>query len=78
MTTVAVARTLDLQGLACPIPVIRTAKAMKELAQNELLEVLATDPGSRSDMIAWCAATKNEIVEQDAHDGVFRYVLRKR
>jgi tRNA 2-thiouridine synthesizing protein A len=76
--TVTVTKTLDLKGLSCPLPIVKTAKAMKELASGDLVEVLATDPGSVQDFKAWSTATRNEIVESDQADGVYRYVIRKR
>ncbi len=76
--SVAVAVTLNLKGLSCPMPIIKTAKAMKELAAGELIEVLATDPGSVSDFKAWCQSTGNVLVESGEQDGVYRYVLKKK
>ncbi|MGA9159467.1 MAG: sulfurtransferase TusA family protein [Actinomycetota bacterium] len=71
-------RTLDLKGLSCPLPIVKTAQAARELAPGELLEALATDPGSVADFAAWCTTTNNELVEQAESDGVYRFVIRKR
>ncbi len=73
-----ITRTLDLKGLSCPLPIVKTAQAAKELAPGELLEALATDPGSVADFTAWCTTTGNELVEQSGSDGVYRFVIRKR
>ena len=73
-----IARTLDLKGLSCPLPIVKTAQAMKELTAGELIEALATDPGSVADFQAWCTSTGNELVEHGELDGVFRFVIRKR
>jgi tRNA 2-thiouridine synthesizing protein A len=73
-----IARTLDLKGLSCPLPIVKTAQAIKELASGELIEALATDPGAVADFAAWCTSTKNELVEQGEHDGIFRFVIRKK
>jgi tRNA 2-thiouridine synthesizing protein A len=73
-----VTRTLDLKGYPCPIPIVRTAQAMKGLTSGDLLEVLATDPGSVSDFTAWSTSTGNELVERTEDGGVFRFILRKR
>ncbi len=75
-TTIAL--TLDLKGLSCPLPIVKTSKAMKDLRSGEVLEALATDPGSVPDFDAWCRATGNELVESSREDGVFRFVIRKR
>jgi tRNA 2-thiouridine synthesizing protein A len=74
----AIARTLDLKGLSCPLPIVKTAQAMKETASGDLVEALATDPGSVADFAAWCRTTGNELVEQATEDGVFRFVIRKK
>jgi tRNA 2-thiouridine synthesizing protein A len=76
--TLQVARTLDAKGLSCPLPIVKTAQNMKELESGQLLEVLATDPGSVKDFAAWSKSTGNEIVEQTQDGAVFRFVLRKK
>lgn len=73
-----IATKLDLKGYACPLPIVKTARAMKDLRPGDLVEVEATDPGSVPDFTAWCQATGNELVEQTHEAGVFRFVLRKR
>ena len=72
-----VVKTLDLKGLACPLPIAKTAIAIRELQAGELLEALATDPGSVPDFNAWAKTTGNELVEQTEDDGVFRFLIRK-
>jgi len=72
-----VVKTLDLKGLACPLPIAKTAVAIRELQPGDLLEALATDPGSVPDFNAWAKTTGNELVEQTEQDGVFRFLIRK-
>jgi TusA-related sulfurtransferase len=72
-----VTTTLDFKGLACPLPIVKTAVAIKQLAPGELVEVLATDAGSVADFTAWSRATGNQLVEHTAEGGVYRFVLRK-
>jgi tRNA 2-thiouridine synthesizing protein A len=72
-----IAKTLDLRGLACPLPIAKTAVAIRELQAGELLEAYATDPGSVPDFNAWAKTTGNELVEQTEEDGVFRFLIRK-
>ena len=76
--SITIARSLDLKGLSCPLPIIKTAKAMKELAPGQLLEAFATDPGSVSDFKAWANTTGNPLVESSADGGVYRVVLQKK
>jgi tRNA 2-thiouridine synthesizing protein A len=73
-----VTKTLDLKGLSCPLPIVKTAQAMKEIQTGELVEAFATDPGSVADFDAWCKSTGNELVEKGEEDGVFRFVIRKK
>lgn len=74
----AIAKILDLKGLSCPMPIAKTAQAIRDLAPGELIEALATDPGSVPDFSAWCTSTGNELVEQSADAGVFRFLIRKK
>jgi tRNA 2-thiouridine synthesizing protein A len=60
------------------MPIVKTAQAIKTLPSGALIEVLATDPGSVKDMAAWSRTTGNELVEQTADGGVFRFVLRRK
>jgi tRNA 2-thiouridine synthesizing protein A len=76
--SLTVATSLDLKGLSCPLPIVKTAKALKTLSSGDLVEVFATDPGSVPDFKAWSEATGNELVESSETDGVYRYVIRKR
>ena len=76
--SVTIATSLDLKGLACPIPIAKTAVAMKQLAPGQLIEVFATDPGSVPDFKAWSKTTRNPLVESTEERGVYRFVLKKK
>jgi tRNA 2-thiouridine synthesizing protein A len=69
---------LDARGLRCPMPIVKTAQAIKTVEPGKLLEVLATDPGSVADFSAWSRSTGNEIVDSSVQDGVYRFVLRRK
>jgi tRNA 2-thiouridine synthesizing protein A len=75
---VTIATSLDLKGLSCPLPIIKTAKAMKLLTSGQLLEVFATDPGSVPDFKAWAQSTGNPLVDYGQDGGVFHFILRKK
>ncbi|HSI99530.1 MAG TPA: sulfurtransferase TusA family protein [Patescibacteria group bacterium] len=77
MTTETIHR-VDARGLACPMPIVKTAQAIATLSSGELLEVLATDPGSTKDFVAWSRTTGHALVEQDEEGGVFRFLLRRK
>jgi len=76
--SITIAVSLDLKGLSCPLPIIKTAKAMKGLTPGQLLEAVATDPGSVSDFKAWAKTTGNPLVESSQEGGVFRFILQKK
>ena len=76
--TLQITQTLDARGLSCPMPIVKTAQAIKTVAPGALIEVLATDPGSVKDFAAWSRTTGNELVEQTTDSGVFRFVLRRK
>lgn len=70
--------SLDCKGLSCPMPMMKVAKAMKDLKSGEYLEMVGTDPGTKTDLPSWCVKSGNEIVETaDLEGGVTRFVLRK-
>ncbi len=71
-----IAAIVDARGLSCPMPIVRTAQAVKPLASGQIVEVLATDPGSVKDFAAWTRATGNELVEQTSDGAVYRFVIR--
>lgn len=68
-------KTLDLKGLACPLPILKTKKALAALPKGGKLEVFATDPGSVPDFTAFAETTGNRLLEQSEAGGVFRFVL---
>jgi TusA-related sulfurtransferase len=78
MTAPTIAQRVDARGLSCPLPIVRTAIAIKTIASGELIEVLATDPGSTKDFTAWARTTGHELIESSVDDGVFRFVLRRK
>ncbi len=69
--------TLDLKGLACPLPVLRANKAMRTLAPGDELEVLATDLAAPADFRSYCKTAGHELVQSVEDNGVFTFVLRK-
>lgn len=76
--TTNVAKTVDARGLSCPLPIVKTALAIKEIGSGDVIEVLATDPGSTKDFIAWSKTTGHQLVESTVDGKVFRYIVRKK
>lgn len=77
MTTQPIAATVDARGLSCPMPIVKTAQLIRTVAAGQLIEVLATDPGSLKDFAAWTRSTGNQIVEQTTDAGVYHFVIRR-
>lgn len=72
------ATLLDTKGLRCPLPVLRTRKAMKPLAPGDVIEIHATDPSSVQDFKAFCETTGDELVSTSEAAGVFIFQIRKK
>ncbi|MBX6740737.1 MAG: sulfurtransferase TusA family protein [Acetobacteraceae bacterium] len=70
--------TLDVQGLTCPLPVLKANKVLRGLPPGARLTVLATDPASVKDFSAFCQETGHELLSFGESDGVYRFLLRKR
>ncbi len=71
-------KELDTRGLNCPLPILKTKKALADMVSGELLRVVSTDPGSTRDFQAFARQTGNELVEQTAQGDEFVHVLRRR
>jgi rhodanese-related sulfurtransferase/TusA-related sulfurtransferase len=68
---------LDAKGLACPMPIVKTKKAMNTLESGQVLEVQATDKGSKADIKAWAESTGHQYIGTIEEDGVLKHYLRK-
>jgi tRNA 2-thiouridine synthesizing protein A len=77
MSDITPVKTLDLKGLLCPMPVVKMAKAIKEVEVGQVLDAYATDPGVMADMPAWCRTTGNELVTIEKQDKQFHFIVRR-
>ena len=77
MNTIQVDREVDCSGMLCPMPIVLTTKAIKELEIGQVLKIIATDAGAPPDMAAWSRQTGHEIVETNENDGVYTFYLRR-
>lgn len=68
---------LDAKGLACPMPIVKTKKAMNQLESGQVLEVQATDKGSKADMKAWASSSGHQYLGTLAEGDVLKHYLRK-
>ena len=71
-------RELDVMGLNCPLPILRTKKALSDMSPGQVLHVLATDPGSLKDFQAFARQTGNELLSSAEVDRVFEYYLKRK
>ena len=71
-------RAVDAKGQSCPMPVLLTAKAAKEMASGEVRFLEATDAGARSDIPAWAEQTGNELIESSEEGDVLSFYIRKK
>ena len=69
--------TLDARGLNCPLPILRTRKAIATMASGEVLEITATDPGSVKDLDSFCQQTGHRMLSSEAAENGFLFRIRK-
>jgi tRNA 2-thiouridine synthesizing protein A len=69
--------TLDVQGLACPLPVLKTRKALAGMSAGAVLEVLTTEPQSLADFEAFCGVSGHAILAHGLNGGTYRFLIRK-
>ncbi|MDO6384913.1 sulfurtransferase TusA family protein [Uliginosibacterium sp. 31-12] len=70
---------LDVRGLKCPLPILRTKKALAGMASGQLLRVLATDPSAKKDFEAFARQTGHELEDQSAADAAeFIFLIRRK
>jgi tRNA 2-thiouridine synthesizing protein A len=78
MTEYEITETLDVTGQNCPMPVVKTKQNIDKLGAGAVLEVLATDPGSMSDIAGWAETTDGvELIDQNEGEAVFTHYVRK-
>ena len=78
MPVIEITQLVDARGLSCPMPIVKTAQAMRLLEPGHAIELLATDAGSVKDVAAWCRTTGNILIEQTSDGAVYRFVIRRK
>jgi tRNA 2-thiouridine synthesizing protein A len=68
---------VDARNMSCPLPILRTRKALNGIGSGETLELIATDPGSMKDIAAFCQQTGNALVSASEHAGEYVFMIRK-
>lgn len=71
-------KEVDAKNLNCPLPILRCKKGLNELLSNQVLKIMATDPGSVKDFEAFCKQTGHTLLQLDQTDKVFTFYIKKR
>jgi len=71
-------KEIDARGLNCPLPILRTKKALTELSSGQVLRILATDPGSVKDFAAFAKQTGNELLASNEANNEFEFFMRRK
>lgn len=77
MSELKVNQQLDTSGKCCPMPIVETNMAIKKITAGEVLEIISTDPGTQTDIPAWCERTGNTLMESREAEGVLHFYIRK-
>lgn len=77
MSTIQIDKSIDARGMPCPGPLMTLIGAIRQGSVGQVTEVLSTDAGSRTDIPAWVAKAKHELVEVSDEDGYVRFVVKK-
>ncbi|MDR3352622.1 MAG: sulfurtransferase TusA family protein [Zoogloeaceae bacterium] len=78
MTSTEFDRELDVQGLNCPLPILRAKKALAEMRSGQILKILATDPGAHRDFEAFSRQTGNALIAHTEENQVFSFLIRRK
>ena len=77
MTTISVDQVLDCTGMLCPLPVVKTTKAIKQMEIGQVLKMIATDRGAPPDMAAWSRQTGHQILDQATEGNKFIFYIKR-
>ena len=72
-----VTKELDTSGLSCPMPILKLKQALRDMEHGQRIQMIATDPGSQSDVAAFAAQTGHRLIDSSSEAGKFVYVLEK-
>lgn len=70
-------KVLDAKGLACPMPIVKTKKAIDQLLSGQILEIHTTDKGAKNDLTAWAKSGGHELLKQADDNNVFKFWIKK-
>jgi len=70
-------KVLDAKGLACPMPIVKTRKEMKEMITGQVLQILATDKGAKADLTAWAKSGGHEMMDSQVEGDTLKFWIKK-
>jgi tRNA 2-thiouridine synthesizing protein A len=71
-------KELNARGLSCPLPIVKTKKALADMTSNQVLKVISTDTGSVKDMAAFAEQTGNSLLSTVEENGEFVFYMKKK
>ncbi|MDA8139282.1 MAG: sulfurtransferase TusA family protein [Desulfobacteraceae bacterium] len=71
-------KVMDLKGLACPMPIVKISKGIKEVQVGQVVEAITTDPGSLADFPAWARTSGNEILKTEQNGKEIKFFVRRK
>ncbi len=74
---IKVVKVLDLKGLACPMPVVKVSKGIKEIEVGQVLQAVTSDPGALTDFPAWAKTTGNEIIKTESEGKETSFYIKR-
>ena len=75
---IKVDKVMDLKGLACPMPVVKVSKGIKDVEVGQVIEAVTTDPGSLADFPAWARTSGNEILKTEQKEGAIKFYIKRK
>lgn len=72
-----ITKVVDAKGLACPMPIVKTKKAMNELESDQVLEIHTTDKGAKNDLTAWAKSGGHELLKHEVENDVLKFWIKK-
>lgn len=74
---IEVTKVLDTSGKCCPMPMVETNKTLRRMTEGDVLQIIATDPGTQVDIPSWCERTGNELIASNEQENSFTYYVKK-
>jgi tRNA 2-thiouridine synthesizing protein A len=76
MSDITENEVLDCSGLSCPVPILKTKKAMKGLSSGQVLKMTSTDPGSSKDVVSFCKRTGHDLMDSVEDGGATHFYIK--